>query len=78
MSQRFPSPEPSDVPIAIVIGSVVGVLAATAYHLLRDHPQYDSGTVLHHFIPEMAAFAAGGAILFAIAAFVLNRRRRKR
>ncbi|MBM1172490.1 hypothetical protein [Microvirga arabica] len=78
MSQRSPSPEPSNVPIAIVIGSVIGVLVTTAYHLSQDHPQYAPGTVLHHFIPEMAAFAAGGAILFAIVALVLNRRRRKR
>jgi hypothetical protein len=38
MSQKYPSSEPSDVPIAIVIGSLIGVLAATAYHLSHDCP----------------------------------------
>ena len=78
MSQRFPSPEPSDIPIAILIGSLIGVLAATAYQLLYGQARDDPGTVLEDFIPKMAAFAAGGATLSAIIAVVLNRRRRKR
>lgn len=78
MSQRFPSPEPSDVPIAIVIGSMIGVLAATAYQLLYGQAQDAPGTALQHFMPKMAAFAAGGGILFAIVAVVFTRRKRKR
>ena len=77
MSQRFPSPEPSNVPIALAIGSVIGVLAATAYHLSHDHSQHDPGTMLEHFLPQLAAFAVGGATLSAIIAVVLNRRGRK-
>ncbi len=57
---------------------MIGVLAATAYQVLYGQAQDAPGTALQHFIPKMAAFAAGGATLFAIIALVLNRRKRKR
>jgi hypothetical protein len=71
MSKRFLSPEPSDVAIAAAI-------AATAYHLLHNHSQYAPAELVQHFIPELAAFTVGGAILFAIAAILLNRHKRKK
>ena len=78
MSKQLPSPELSNVAIAIVIGSMLGILAATAYHLLHDHSQYAPAELVQHFIPELVAFAAGGALLSAIIAVVFNYMKRKR
>ena len=64
--------------IAASTGGVLGILAATTYHVLHDHSQLPFADVLPHFIPQLIAFCVGGALVFAGAAVLHDRKRQAR
>ncbi|RKO23674.1 hypothetical protein D7Z96_10305 [Pseudarthrobacter phenanthrenivorans] len=66
---------PKYVPF-LILGALVGIAAAAVMaYGVPENPSFDAGAVFGFF---MVAFAAGGAILGAVVALVLDRRSIKR
>jgi len=66
------------VAIAAVTGGVLGILVATAYHVLHDHSQLPFADVLPHFIPQLIAGCVCGVLIFAGAAVAHDRKIRRK
>ena len=64
--------------IVVVLGGVLGMMMATAYHLLHDHTGLPSRDLLAHFIPQLISGCVGGALVLGSAAVVHNRKRQAR
>jgi hypothetical protein len=62
--------------IAAALGGVLGILATTAYHLLHDHSWLPPAALLPHFLPQLVAGCAGGALVIGWAALAYDRKRR--
>jgi len=73
---RPASVDPWSVAIAAASGGVLGILAATAYHVLHDHSRLPSAELIPHFIPQLIAGCVGGALVFGWAAVVHERKNR--
>jgi hypothetical protein len=66
------------VAIAAVSGGVLGIMVATANHLLHDHSRLPFADLLPHFIPQLITGGVGGALVIGWAAVMHERRRQAR
>lgn len=74
----FTSVNPWSVTLAAACGGVLGILAATAYHLLHDHSRLASTDVLPHFLPQLIAGCVAGALVFGWAVAAHDRKARRK
>jgi hypothetical protein len=73
--------EPVDswsVAIAAMSGGVLGMMVATANHLLHDHSRLPFADLLPHFIPQLITGGVGGALVIGWAAVIHDRKRQAR
>ena len=75
---RPASVDPWSVAITAGSGAVLGILAATAYHVLHDHSRLAFADVVPHFIPQLIAGGVSGALVLGWAAVVHDRKNRRR
>ena len=75
---RPASVDPWSVAIAAASGAVLGIVVATAYHVLHDHSQLPFADVLPHFLPQLIAGCVGGALLLGWAAVAHDRKSRRK
>jgi len=75
---RPASVDPWSIAIAAASGAVLGVVVATAYHVLHDHSQLPFADVLPHFLPQLIAGCIGGALLLVWAAVAHDRQSRSK
>jgi hypothetical protein len=61
-----------------VLGFLTGAFVATIHHLSHDHAGYTPAALVEHFVPRLIATASACALLFALAATMLNRLTQKR
>jgi hypothetical protein len=66
------------VVIAAVSGGVLGMMVATANHLLHDHSRLPFAGLLPHFIPQLITGVGGGALVIGWAAVIHDRKRQAR
>jgi len=63
------------IAIAAATGGVLGMMVATAYHLLHDYSRLPSAGLLPHFTPQLIAGGTGGALVIGWAAVFHDRQR---
>jgi hypothetical protein len=65
VAKRLGSAERWSILLVAAVGAIVGVFLPTIRHLLHEHANLTAEEALwHHFIPQMFAAMAGGAIVF--------------
>jgi hypothetical protein len=65
VAKRLGSAERWSILLVAAVGAIVGVFLSTIRHLLHEHADLPAEEALwHHFIPQMFAAMAGGAIVF--------------
>ena len=64
--------------MAAVLGFMTGIFVATIHHFSHDHAGYTPAALGAHFVPRLIATVSACALLFALAATLLNRLTRKR
>jgi uncharacterized membrane protein len=64
--------------MAAVLGFLTGVFVATVRHLSHDHAERTPAALVEHFVPRLIATVSACALLFALAATILNRLTQKR
>jgi hypothetical protein len=75
--KRPASAEPWSIPLSAALGFLAGIFVATIRHFSHDHAGYTPEALVEHFIPHLIATVTGCALLFALAATILNRLKRK-
>jgi uncharacterized membrane protein len=71
------SAEPVSIPMAALVGFMAGVLFATVRHFSHNHAGYTPTALVEHFVPYLIATVTVSALVFALAATILNRLMRK-
>ena len=64
--------------MAAVLGFMTGIFVATIHHFSHDHAGYTPAALAEHFVPRLIATVSACALLFALAATILNRLTQKR
>jgi flagellar biosynthesis protein FliQ len=78
VTMRLTSGQPWSIPLAAVVGFVVGIFLATLRHFSHDHPDFTPTALVEHFVPHLIVTVTACALLFALAAASHNRFMRKR
>ncbi len=58
--------------MAALLGFIVGVFVATFQHLSHDHHGHTPAALVEHFVPYLIVTVTACALLFALAATILN------
>jgi lysylphosphatidylglycerol synthetase-like protein (DUF2156 family) len=78
IAKEHASGEPWSIPMAALVGFMVGIFLATFRHFSHDHPGFTPTTLVEHFFPCLIATVSICALMFALAAAFHNRLMRKR
>jgi lysylphosphatidylglycerol synthetase-like protein (DUF2156 family) len=78
VTKRLTLGEPWSIPLAAVVGFMVGIFLATLRHFSHDHPGFTPTALVEHFVPHLIVTVTACALLFALAAAFHNRLMGKR
>jgi hypothetical protein len=73
IAKRRASAESWSIPMATLLSFMAGGFVATFRHFSHDHHGYTSAVLVEHFVPYLIVSVTVCALLFALAATILNR-----
>ncbi|QRM27360.1 hypothetical protein [Microvirga sp. VF16] len=77
LRKRPAAAEPWSIPMAAVLGFLIGVFLATIRHLSHAHSGYTPDALVEHFVPQLIGTVTVCALVSALAAMILDRLMRK-